>query len=472
MYNNDNNHIMQGLNFKLNTDPRFMFKNKIKDNMFDYRMSNGLVEHEPVRQYKWRNHFVPDKSVLLPDRYSGYRPKGYDRFGNFNPSYVKTDSENNQDISRIDLPNKIDVNPYSINTTPAPGGENILPSGQSIRRGIRLLNRLNRQEQRQNNNNNIQTGSENGTANKDNNNKDLSYNINQAYNSIKSWGRHYPTFDSVQQYLDKKKNTPDTSDFENAKNYAMRPTDVQRQTANHISGNLKFNPYDYSAQANMINAQAANGVNAISRQGRGNINAIAGHINNLLSNTATSAGNEYMKGFEANEKARMAVAQANMEADKFNATADNNAEANYVQSRNNAATQDKTNAINALNNYASQRYAINGNYENQLRTLRDQMVSNIGEEGRTAYETNRANTNKQYNYWYDQNGVQHYIPQEGGARYVDPQNPEPYKIEDGEFAKVLDKYKDDNAVRDELYKMMNTNGYARGRYDWYNKYKA
>lgn len=317
---------------------------------------------------------------------------------------------------------------------------------------------------------NIKGNNSNGNDNTQS--PDRSYNRNLLYNSIKSWGRHYPTFDSVQQYLDKKKNTPDMSDFENAKNYAMRPTDVQRQTANHISGNLKFNPYDYSAQANMINAQAANGVNAISRQGRGNINAIAGHINNLLSNTATSAGNEYMKGFESNEKARMAVAQANMEADKFNATADNNAEANYVQSRNNAATQDKTNAINALNNYASQRYAINGNYENQLRTLRDQMVSNIGEEGRTAYETNRANTNKQYNYWYDQNGVQHYIPQEGGARYVDPQNPEPYKIEDGEFAKVLDKYKDDNAVRDELYKMMNTNGYARGRYDWYNKYKA
>ena len=426
-----------------NSPVAYNFSNKLAFPPAGVSMPGVIPDENRSVRYENNYKLAPSPAGVSIPRVKGNIPEDMSMRYNFNTSLAPK------------LPGTIDINQVSA----------ITPTRRMIRQAKRNLTGSTISS-KDNTNNNTSTNSTTTQS------PDRSYNRNLLYNSIKSWGRHYPTFDSVQQYLDKKKNTPDMSDFENAKNYAMRPTDVQRQTANHISGNLKFNPYDYSAQANMINAQAANGVNAISRQGRGNINAIAGHINNLLSNTATSAGNEYMKGFEANEKARMAVAQANMEADKFNATADNNAEANYVQSRNNAATQDKTNAINALNNYASQRYAINGNYENQLRTLRDQMVSNIGEEGRTAYETNRANTNKQYNYWYDQNGVQHYIPQEGGARYVDPQNPEPYKIEDGEFAKVLDKYKDDNAVRDELYKMMNTNGYARGRYDWYNKYKA
>ena len=245
------------------------------------------------------------------------------------------------------------------------------------------------------------------------------YNTNVLWNGIKSTLRYAPAVDSFIGYFQKKSNTPDYSDITNAKNYAMRETPVYRYSPTHITGNMKFNPYDYSEESNKIFSQSAAAQNLISRQGRGNLNALAGHINNLLANTNKSAGNAYLNSWKANEAQRMAVAQENRRADEYNASADTNAESAYINARNTQTAHDKINGINALNNYAQQKYGIKHQYEQELDAKRNEMVSNIGEIGRDAYNKNAANTDTAYNYWTDQFGRHHYIPYEGGVRQVD-----------------------------------------------------
>lgn len=245
------------------------------------------------------------------------------------------------------------------------------------------------------------------------------YNTNVLWNGIKSPLRYAPAVDSFIGYFQKKSNTPDYSDITNAKNYAMRETPVYRYSPTHITGNMKFNPYDYSEESNKIFSQSAAEQNLISRQGRGNLNALAGHINNLLANTSKSAGNAYLNSWKANEAQRMAVAQENRRADEYNASADTNAESAYINARNTQTANDKINGINALNNYAQQKYGIKHQYEQELDAKRNEMVSNIGEIGRDAYNKNAANTDTAYNYWTDQFGRHHYIPYENGVRQVD-----------------------------------------------------
>ena len=295
------------------------------------------------------------------------------------------------------------------------------------------------------------------------------YNRNVLLNSIASNLRRYPLLDSVQQYIEKLRDTPDYSGIENAKNYALKPTQVQRQSPSHISGNLKFNQYDYTGQANAIGSQIANGINTISRQSRGNTNALIGHIGNLLASKINAVGNAYMGGFETNEKNRLNVAKENMEAEKYNATVDNGAEQAYVSDLNTTARQDKTNAINALDRYAQQKYMMDTNYENQLRGLRDQMVTNVGETGREAYETNRANTNKEFNYWYDLMGRMHFIPQEGGARYVETPPVQKYALDYNDYLNVYNSQTKEN--QEKLKNYIQTYGEDQGRWRWYNEFK-
>lgn len=428
-----------------NSPVAYNFSNKLAFPPAGVSMPGVIPDENRSVRYENNYKLAPSPAGVSIPRVKENIPEGMSMRYNFNTSLAPK------------LPGTIDINKVSA----------ITPTRRMIRQAKSNLTG-NTVSGKDNTNNNSSTNNNNNTTTQS---PDKSYNRNLIYNALTSYGRHYPTFDSVQQYMDKKRNTPDYSDIQNAKNYALRPTDVYRQTANHISGNVKFNPYDYTGQANMINAQSANGINAISRQGRGNINAIAGHINNLLSNTATSAGNAYMQGFETNEKNRLAVAAQNMEAEKYNATADNNAEANYISARNQAAASDKRDGVNAMQEYAREKYAMDNNYETQLRGLRDQMVSNIAEEGRTAYENNRANTNKEFNYWYDRNGVQHYIPQQGGARYVEEHKPEPYQIDENDYVNMYNKYGQDKNVMKELSDNIKTYGPAQGRFMWYNKYK-
>lgn len=458
-------------------DMTFMFSNKVKDPTYAGR--NPYSQSYTQTTANNTRTFTPDRSVLIKDPYRGYRPNGYNMFNRFDPGTPNTtldysltpptldQLENSGDIVRMPLQDRIPVLPYQPqnNTIKYKKTHTIL--GSTDPNNTNYLPYIPRSERRAENNKAKQDRKYLKQAKEEAN----QYNSNVRRNGILSMLRRYPLFDSVQQYIDKKKNTPDYSGIENARDYALRPTNVLRQSANHITGNLKFNPYDTTAQANSINAQTANGIDAISRRGRGNLTETVNHINNLLANNAVKSGDAYLNGWKANEAQRMNVAQANMKADEFNAQADNAAEQNYISARNSAAMQDKANGIKALDEYAKQKYLIDTNYENTLRGLRDQMASNIGEEGRTAYENNRTNTSKEFNYWYDDLGRMHHIAQQGGAKYVEPPKTDPYYIADGDFAKVLEKYKDNNAVRDELYNMMLTNDYAKGRSEWYNKYK-
>lgn len=243
---------------------------------------------------------------------------------------------------------------------------------------------------------------------------DSRYNTNVALNTVKSALKNAPLADSVLGYYQTKRDTPDYSDIENAKNFALRPTNVYTYSPTHITGNMKFNPYDYTEQTNKIQAQSANAINLASRQGRGNTNLLMAHINNLMNNTNNASGDAYMKSWEANEKQRMAVAQENRRADEYNANADNTAAQSYAQARNLAATQDKNNGYNALNNYAAQKYSRQQAYQQRLAAARDEMISNLGTYGENAYNANEANTDQSYNYWKDAFGRLHY---NGGKPY-------------------------------------------------------
>lgn len=243
---------------------------------------------------------------------------------------------------------------------------------------------------------------------------DSRYNANVALNTAKSALKNAPLVDSVLGYYQTKRDTPDYSDIENAKNFALRPTNVYTYSPTHITGNMKFNPYDYTEQANKIQAQSANAINLASRQGRGNTNLLMAHINNLMNNTNNASGDAYMKSWKANEQQRIAVAQENRRADEYNANADNTAAQSYTQARNLAATQDKTNGYNALNNYATQKYGRQQAYQQRLAAARDEMISNLGTYGENAYNANEANTDQSYNYWKDAFGRLHY---NGGKPY-------------------------------------------------------
>ena len=247
---------------------------------------------------------------------------------------------------------------------------------------------------------------------------DKQYNRNVLLNTLGSTLKNAPLVDSILGYFQKKRDTPDYSDIENAKNYALRPTNVYCYSPTHITGNMKFNPYDYTEEANKINATSAAGQNLLARQARGNFNALAANINNMLMNTSKASGEAAQKAWQTNETQRMAVAQENRRADEYNANADNNAESAYVQARNLAATQDKTNGYNALNNYAAQKYARNAAYQQQLDAKRDEMVSNLGTYGQNAFDANQANTDQSYNYWKDPYGRLHFISGINGARPV------------------------------------------------------
>lgn len=243
---------------------------------------------------------------------------------------------------------------------------------------------------------------------------DKLYNANTTLNTVRSAFKNAPLVDSVLGYYQTKRDTPDYSDIENAKNYALRSTNVYSYSPTHITGNMKFNPYDYTEQANKIQAQSANAINLASRQGRGNTNLLMAHINNLMNNTNNASGDAYMKSWEANEKQRMAVAQENRRADEYNANADNTAAQSYAQARNLAATQDKTNGYNALNNYAAQKLSRQQAYQQRLAAARDEMISNLGTYGENAFNANEANTDQSYNYWKDAFGRLHY---NGGKPY-------------------------------------------------------
>lgn len=240
------------------------------------------------------------------------------------------------------------------------------------------------------------------------------YNANIAANTAKSLLKNAPLVDSVLGYYQTKRDTHDYSDIENAKDYALRPTQVYTYSPTHITGNMKFNPYDYTEQANKIQSQAAAAQNLVARQGRGNVNMLMAHINNLLSNTNRAAGDAYNKAWQANEAQRMAVAQENRRADEYNANADNTAAQSYAQARNLAATQDKTNGYNALNNYATQKYSRQQAHQARLAATRDEMISNLGTYGENAFNANEANTDQSYNYWKDAFGRLHY---NGGKPY-------------------------------------------------------
>lgn len=248
--------------------------------------------------------------------------------------------------------------------------------------------------------------------------EDRLYNTNVLLNTLGSTLKNAPLVDSVLGYFQKKRDTPDYSDIENAKNYALRPTNVYRYSPTHITGNMKFNPYDYTEEANKINAASAAGQNLLARQSRGNFNALAANINNMLVNTSKASGEAAQKAWQTNETQRMAVAQENRRADEYNANADNNAESAYIQARNQAAIQDKTNGYNALNNYAAQKYARNAAYQQQLDAKRNEMIGNLGTYGQNAFDANQANTDQSYNYWKDPYGRLHFISGINGARPV------------------------------------------------------
>lgn len=320
-----------------------------------------------------------------------------------NPYYNGSIQGQNRILNRIPdvIPTKLE-NPYSYSYTPyVKQSSRFLPIANKIKNYF-----ANRRA----------TKTDNDTEQSSEN---RAYNTNVLWNGIKSLLRYAPAVDSFIGYFQKKSNTPDYSDITNAKNYAMRETPVYRYSPTHITGNMKFNPYDYSEESNKIFSQSAAAQNLISRQGRGNLNALAGHINNLLANTSKSAGNAYLNSWKANEAQRMAVAQENRRADEYNASADTNAESAYINARNAQTAHDKINGINALNNYAQQKYGIKHQYEQELDAKRNEMVSNIGEIGRDAYNKNAANTDTAYNYWTDQFGRHHYIPYESGVRQVD-----------------------------------------------------
>lgn len=272
--------------------------------------------------------------------------------------------------------------------------------------------------------------------------EDRLYNTNVLLNTLGSTLKNAPLVDSVLGYFQKKRDTPDYSDIENAKNYALRPTNVYRYSPTHITGNMKFNPYDYTEEANKINATSAAGQNLLARQSRGNFNALAANINNMLMNTSKASGEAAQKAWQANETQRMAVAQENRRADEFNANADNNAESAYAQARNLAATQDKTNGYNALNNYAAQKYARNTAYQQQLDAKRNEMVSNLGTYGQNAFDANQANTDQSYNYWKDPYGRLHFISGINGARPVN-NTPATVTFDNDLWKQAYDTFTDD-----------------------------
>lgn len=253
------------------------------------------------------------------------------------------------------------------------------------------------------------------------NNKDKAYNRNVLFNTIASTLKNAPLTDSILGYFQKKRDTPDYSGLENYKRAAMQETPVQRYTPSHISGNLKYNPYDYTEQANKIQAQTAAAQNLAGRSAGGNMNMLMAHVNNLLSNTNKASGEAYMNAWKANEAQRMAVAQENRRADEFNANADNTAEAAYTNARNAQTSQDRQNKLNALQYYDQQKYARNAQYQRELDAKRDEMVSNLGTYGQNAFNANEANTDQSYNYWKDQFGRLHFISGINGARPVQQQ---------------------------------------------------
>ena len=297
-----------------------------------------------------------------------------------------------------------------------------------------------------------------------------SYNRNVLYNKIGSLLRNYSVGDSIDQYYDKKRNTPDMSAIENAKNYALNPTHVIKSNPTHIQANYKYTPYDFMQTANLMNAQTANGINAINRVNRGNLNATIKAVNNLNSNAQTNIGDGVLKQWQNNEAARHEAAKLNLEAYRFNQEADNRADENYVNSRNSAAISDKSTAYNALNSYAQSKYNMQHTYENELKNMRDEMASNLTDYGKEAYDTNKTNTDKQYNYWYDPFGIQHQISQQDGVRYVEqPKTAEEnyeYDVQNQNKAYSLA----DDTTKSELSKLISKFGNRRGAYEWMRLY--
>lgn len=259
------------------------------------------------------------------------------------------------------------------------------------------------------------------------------YDLNVFGNSLMSGLRHAPTWDSIGQYYNKKKNTPDLSDFENAKNEAAKPTNVMRQSANHVSGNYKANIYDYTEGQNRINAQSSATKNILARQSRGNFGQLASYLGGIDGRTIGEAGQNAINSWKANEENRMNAYKLNQASDQFNAQADNQADANYINARNSAAMQDHNNRIAAMNNYASNKYNINHTYQKELDEKRDAMVKNIANEGMNAYNNNKTNTNKKYNYWYDNNGVMRFID---GERPIEAPERQQINISDD----MIDKF--------------------------------
>lgn len=322
-----------------------------------------------------------------------------------NPYYNGSIQGQNRILNRIPdvIPTKLE-NPYSYSYTPyVKQGSRFFPIANKIKNYF-----ANRRA----------TKTDNDTEQSSEN---RAYNTNVLWNGIKSPLRYAPAVDSFIGYFQKKSDTPDHSGLNNYKNFTMRETPVQRANPYLIGGAnyLTYNPRDYREDSNRINAQSASGMNLLSRQSRGNFNALAANINNMLVNTSKSASNAARQAWLDNENQRRAIAAHNLSIDQSNAQSLNTAENNYTNTLNAQRAADKQNAINALQYYDQQKYARDAAYKAQLDAKRNEMVSNIGEIGRDAYNKNAANTDTAYNYWTDQFGRHHYIPYESGVRQVD-----------------------------------------------------
>lgn len=271
------------------------------------------------------------------------------------------------------------------------------------------------------------------------------YDLNVSVNRAISGLRHSPTVGAVVDYDRKKKNTPDMSGFENATNEAMKPTNIMRQTPNHVSGNYKANILDHIEGSNRIQSQSAATKNFLARASRGNFQELASILGGIDKNTTSETAKSDMDYARANEEARANAYRLNQASEQFNAQADNQADANYINSVNSAAIQDHNNRINALNNYAQNKYNINHTYEKELDDKRDTMIKNIANEGLNAYNSNKTNTNKKYNYWYDNSGVMHFID---GERPVETPESKQINISD----EMIDKF--EQGANDEQKNML------------------
>jgi len=274
---------------------------------------------------------------------------------------------------------------------------------------------------------------------------DLFYNISMALDKAKSTLKNAPLYDSIFGYYQKKQNTPDYSGIENAKNYAMRQTPVTRANPMHIMGRLKNNIYDYLPVANQISSQTATAQNLASRQGSGNMNMLMSHISNLLSNTSQRIGKAALEAWKANEANRMAVAQENRRADEANATAENNAEQNYINTLNAQRAADKQLGYNALSNYAQQKYNMQQQYNRELDKKRDEIVTNLGRFGQNAFDAVTANSNMANDYWRDDFGQLHHKQGATGHRW------------NGEDLSTANNYKD---MYDSIYNSLDDNAKA------------